>query len=209
MTKDETATPAAKGAEDRPYEMVADPEGAGIKLTPEFLQSRDLKEEFAPRKLTPRVPGPMTGIDALSDGEYVRIAGTPEELKTFRQSIEARKSHVATTGWRTLPNGTQIRADRVLCGCSNCGRWMWMNPKHATDTCPVCNVGNRPGGGRLRRATVKEDVEWHVRETAAIARWRSEAPRRQAKLDAFNERRMEDMPRPGLRDDLTVKRAGG
>ena len=192
MTKDETATPAAKGAEDRPYEMVADPEGAGMKVTPEFLQSRDVKEEFAPRKLTPRVPGPMTGIDAMSDREYIGVMGNPEELKSFRAQIEARKGHVAQTGWRTLPNGSQIRADQVLCGCSNCGRWMWMNPKHATDTCPVCNVGNRPGGGRLRRATVKEDVEWHVRETDAIAQWRANAPRREAELAAYNLRMLAD-----------------
>jgi len=193
MTKDETATPADKGAEDRPYEMVADPEGAGIKLTPEFLQSRDLKEEFEPQKLTPRVPGPMTGIDAMPDREYIGVMASPDELKSFRAQIEARKSHAATTGmWRTLPDGSRIRAGHVLCGCSNCGRWMWIRPDHATDTCPICNFGNRPGGGRLRRATVKEDVEWHVRETDAIARWKADAPRREAELAAYNLRMLAD-----------------
>ena len=194
MTKDETATPADKGVKDRPYEMVADPaEGGGMKITPEFLQSRDVKEEFEPRKLTPPTPGPVTGVASLDDRDYVQIQATAEELKSFRAQIEARKAHVATTGmWRTLPDGSRIRADQVLCGCSTCGRWMWVRPDHATDTCPICNFGNRPGGGRLWRATVKEDVEWHQRETDAIARWKADAPRREAELAAFNKRQLED-----------------
>ena len=182
MKKDETATPAAKGA---PYAMVKGP-------MPEHVLSADLPDAGERPAPTPRVPGPATGIDALSDGEYVRIAGTPEELKTFRQSIEARKSHVAQTGWRILPNGSRIRADQVLAGCNVCGRWVWVGPKHAAGDCPLCNPAGRVGGGRLRRATVAEDVRWHQQETDGIARWKADAPKRQAKVDAFNERQLED-----------------
>jgi len=196
MTKDETATPADKGVKDRPYEMVADPEGAGMKVTPEFLQSRDVKEEFEPRKLTPRVPGPMTGIDSMPDREYISVMANPEELKSFRAQIEARKA-------------SAIPVKMILLGCPKCGRWMRGRPEWAGGNCIFCNFRNLVGGGRLRRATAEEEQAWLAREKAAHDKWIAEAPKRQAELDAYNKRRAEDMDRPPISRDPTIKRVGG
>jgi hypothetical protein len=131
-------------------------------------------------------------MDSINDGEFLKLYATKEELQTFRASVEARRNLVATKGWRELPDGSKIRADRVLSGCFKCGAWLWVEARHATGFCPRCNSMNRPGAGMLRLATPDEEKVWFKRETASWKRFLADAPKRKAEQDAFIKRQIQD-----------------
>jgi hypothetical protein len=133
----------------------------------------------------------MTGESSMSDSDYLKNFASPEELRTFRASVEARRSQKPGGGWRELPNGSKIRDTYVLAGCFKCGRWIWVPPP-ASGACPVCNLQNKASGGQLRPATAEEEKAWFERSAAEWAKWKAEAPKRQAEVDEFNKRMFQD-----------------
>jgi hypothetical protein len=177
MLKTKSAAAAGKAESEKPYEL---------------MTSADLELEVESRKVTPRVPGPQTGEVQRSPGQWLEHYGTPEELRAFKSVIETRLKAAPADQWRMLPDGTKILATLVLAGCPSppgCGRWFWT--KQPDGPC-VCNLRGAVGRGHLRPATPEEEAAWFARETAALARFKADAPRRQAEVDAFNRRRFED-----------------
>jgi hypothetical protein len=189
MAKAKTAPAAGKAAIEKPFELVKDEPKKMRRLT--TLDARPGEVEDLKRTSPNR--GPQTGDAQMSDLEFLSIyADKKTELPVFRAAVAARRARAGTAGWRTLPNGTRIPGTMVLAGCWKCGSWVWVKPEHATTNCLACNFQNRVGGGKLRRATAAEEKLWTARETVAWAKFKASAPKRQAELDAFNRRRIED-----------------
>jgi hypothetical protein len=157
-----------------------------------LLTSKDVSAalEVEPRSPTPRVPGPMTTELQLTPGQWLEHYATAEEIAIFRAAVEARRARSSTADWRVLPDGSKIRAEEVLAGCPNCGRWMWV--RKAEGFCPHCNLRNLAYLGHLRPATPVEVAEWFERETSALVRFKVDAPKRQADQKAFDLRRIQD-----------------
>ena len=94
----------------------------------------------------------------MRDSDFLALHATPEELAAFRAAVEARRAKDGTTGWRTMPNGSRIRADHILAGCPKCGRWFWVAPSSVPGPCQLCNWRGLAGGGMLRLATADEET---------------------------------------------------
>jgi hypothetical protein len=175
MPKLKPAAAAEKAETEKPYVL---------------MTSSDVKIEVEERKVTSRVPGPMTAELQLTPGQWLERFSTAEEMAAFKRVVETRRNAAPDGLWRTLPDGSKIRAEEVLAGCPNCGRWMWV--RKAEGSCPHCNLRNLAHLGHLRPATPVEVAEWFERETAALARFKADAPRRQAEQKAFDLRRIQD-----------------
>jgi hypothetical protein len=177
MPKTTGPAAAAEKAVEKPYKL---------------MTSADVAAEAEERKVTPRVPGPQTGEVQRSPGQWLEHYGTPEELRAFKSVIETRLKAAPADQWRALPDGSKMLATLVLAGCPappGCGRWFWV--KKAEGPC-VCNLRGDAHRGHLRPATEEEVAEWFARETAAAARFKADAPKRQAEQKAFDLRRIQD-----------------
>lgn len=168
----------------------AAPEKGPVKL--KGLMSSAVKVEIDKPKMTPPNRGPMTGMSEIGDAEFLALYARPEELATFRASVEGRREREGTCEWRTLPDGSRIHGNMVLAGCLKCHAWMWVRPEHLGENCVKCNLQNRADGGKLRRATAEEEKAWFTREEAAREKWIADAPKRKAELNAFNRRLIQD-----------------
>ena len=157
-----------------------------------ILQSRDVKlEPIGAEPELPPLTGPRTATMAewqKDDAAFLRMKATPEELKIFRASIQARLDRVEATGWKTLPNGISIKADAILTTCSHCKRWDWT----PIGNCFICNWQNRKGGGMMRAATKKEEAAWFKKAAEREAKFKADAPKRAKDLADFNKRRFQD-----------------
>lgn len=188
MAKTKAAAAAGKAAIEKPFELVKDEPKKMRHLT-----TRDARPgEVEDLKRTPPNRGPVTGMDQMSNVDFLALYASKQELAVFRAAVQARRSRAETAGWRTLPNGTRIPGTMVLAGCWKCGSWVWVKPEHATTNCLACNFQNRLGGGKLRKAMAAEEKAWMARETAAWAKFKAGASKREAELAAFNRRRIED-----------------
>lgn len=150
-----------------------------------LLQSRGIlgEPERTPTKL--RIPGPMTGQDATSDGAYILAHGIPAEIAAFRKKIEARAA--------------KAMAPKVMV-CSNRGctfaKGVWMagsTPSGTTD--PMCNWNGLKDGGHLFDATPEQAKAFKDHEAAASARWKAGAAERKRRTREFNRRHAEDAHR--------------
>jgi hypothetical protein len=139
----------------------------------------------------------VSGADLILDAaQWLERNATPEELATFKASVQARLERGAATGWRELPGGHKIKADSILATCSKCRRWAWTSPGHETAACAICNFRNLsddPGrvvfdknGGFMRPASPKEIKAWYSDEEARLAKIKADAPKRAAMVKAAN-----------------------
>jgi len=157
-----------------------------------ILQSRDVNSKLEPIDAEPELPpmtGPRTGMELVqSPGQWLERHAKPEELATFKASVQARLDRVEATGWKTLPNGISIKADAILTTCSHCKRWDWT----PIGNCFICNWQNRKGGGMMRAATKKEEAAWFKKAAEREAKLKADAPKRAKDLADFNKRRFQD-----------------
>jgi hypothetical protein len=176
MIKEKPAAAAEKA--EKPYKL---------------MTAADVKVEAEEIKATPRVPGPQTGEVQLTGGQWLEHNASREEMTAFKRVVESRRAAEVDTQWRRLPDGSRILASMVLAGCPGppgCGKWLWV--RKAEGRCPVCNIRNLAHRGHLRPATEEEVAAWFARETAALARFKADAPKRQAEQRAFDLRRIQD-----------------
>lgn len=127
----------------------------------------------------------------LDDKAFILRFATAEDYKVLRGMIEARTAK-RPAGWRVLPDGMRIPASAVLMLCTKCRTATWADPAHEGGYCLRCNVSRYQDGGKMRLATKAEEAAWMVREAKAIERWKRDAPKRQAEVDAANRRRFAD-----------------
>jgi hypothetical protein len=163
-----------------------------------ILQTANLprKPEGLVSESAPVTPGPKTGGAnlVLSTGQWLERFGTKEELSMFKEIVSKRLAQVAVTGWRTLPGGLKIPGSMVLAICTNCKAASWTAPEHADGTpCLVCNNNQAKAGGTMKSANKAEVKAWYAKEEAAQAKLVADGPRRQAALNAFNQRAREEM----------------
>jgi len=162
-----------------------------------ILQSRDVNSKLEPIDAEPELPpmtGPRTGMElTLTAAQWLERNAKPEELATFKASVQARLERGAATAWRVLPGGSKIKGDSILATCSNCRRWAWTSPGHENDPCLSCNFRALKGGGMMRAASKAEVKAWYVREEARLAKIKADAPKRAKDLADFNKRRFQDV----------------
>jgi len=146
-----------------------------------------------PRLPTPGPRGPAVGEANLSDRDFVSLHSRPEDWAAMRAVLVARRAAAATDApgvWRTLPDGSKIRATTVLAGCTVCGEWRWIEEKHMPTPCQC--FGARTKGVMMRPATPEETRAWFVRETAKEEKFRLDRPAREAMQKAYFQRQLED-----------------
>jgi hypothetical protein len=176
-------------------EKVAAPERQPVHVAaPEKKRffSKDVKLEYGERTLTPPNRGPSTSERPIDDVRWLQLHASPEELRTFRASVQARLDHSKSAGWKRLPDNSLIRADRVLLACSSCKRWIWGGANWANSFCPRCNMANRTTGGQLRLASPAEEKAWFERETANRKKFAADRPKREAEQREFDKRYFAD-----------------
>ena len=146
-----------------------------------------------PGPARPGPRGPAVGEANLSDRDFVSLHSRPEDWKAMRAVLVARRAAAepgADGAWRTLPDGSKIRATTVLAGCSVCGEWRWIEGKLMPAPC-LC-YGARQKKVMMRLATREEVSGWYIREEAKLAKLKADAPKRAAEVADFNRRRFED-----------------
>jgi len=143
----------------------------------------------------PRLDGPRTGHEF--EGR-------------LKADIEAAQAKRAAVGWRKLPSGVSIPADKILATCNLCHRWAWVEPGHETGPC-ICYHPQASDAGVMRPATPDEEKAWFRRAQEAEKRRIAAEPARKAATDAANRRRNEDDPAAGKHfvNDPTRSRGRG
>ena len=130
------------------------------------------------------------GKVVLSDRDYVLRFAEAVDWAVFRNHLEA-KAKVRPSGWRTLPNGLRISADRILMLCTNaaCNAAAWFEASSAGGACLVCNPRRLKTGGHRRVATKQEEAAWLAKAQAAHERYLAEAPKRRKETADANKAR--------------------
>jgi len=178
------------------------------------LQTEDIMDKLRPEAEEPEYPPFERRIQTsdvrggkieISDRDYVTRFASAVDWASFRSLIEARR-RTTPEGWRELPGGRRIAADRVLMICSspNCKDAFWADPVSENKPCLRCNIMRTKSGGHYRRASEKEVAAWFIAEEKRLAAWKADSARRRAEVDAVNRRRFFDEgQRIGV--DLTFK----
>ena len=173
--------PAARPAEDKPYEFVRAPDPA----EPRPLMSGELGVRFEEPRQTAFKPGPMAG-DPGGPLEFLRLNATPEELGRFRGEVEARLAKDPKT--------------QVFMKCDRCGMVMKLAPACEGDAYCMCNSARRTDGSHFR---VMTDLEINEHLFKEATREKAEAERDfRAALFEVNQRRGQQGLAPFTADEF-------
>ena len=150
-----------------------------------LLQAANLPKPPEPAAIRPPVPGPVTGQGNMSDKAFVNRFAQDADYADLKAKIRARAGAnlLARSYWR----------------CPRCGKMFEMPAsEHGKPGiyCFSCNAGGMPGGAHLVELTSPAEIAgYHSAVKRDNERWKAGAAARKAKLDAFNRRTVENLPR--------------
>jgi hypothetical protein len=164
---------APSAPKERPFDFVPLPKTGPTALrgaTTDQIKKPDLSAGPVEPPQRPSIQTRALDVVDLTAGQWLDRHAKPEELRLFKAAVLARQAKDPALQWRKLPGGNSVRANMVLAGCLNCGRWVWTIKPNSF--CAACNPsGRQDHPGQLRPATGEETAAWFEREKADIAKF--------------------------------------